>query len=543
MDEFSKNLFRNLNNQPYDEAIRTPKLKDLTRLHEQELFSAFPEKIIHLGHSNEEEIYLTQEDRESHIHILGAPGEGKSKFLELLLRSDIQNGYGACLLDPSENGDTAFKVLKYCVSVGFEKVCLINPVDFLEFKRVPVFNPIKYNAPATVSVGNVMDALKVLWNTKDFADTPRIQKYATALLHALHASGMTLVESLYFLTRSEFSIQRTSIIDALPIGNLHRSHLTSAYQTLLTFEQFQSTVNRFSVFQDPTLRLMIGSTKPGISFTKLISEGWLILVNLDPQSVWGTEQIQQRLIGTLLINEIVYAIHRLTESGWKGVYYLYIDEVGDYATSKIAYILDKKRKTGLRFTIAHQRFDQVEDRNVLSSVRGSAKTKALFYTPNKTDRDIMMKDMGYGGDIPDRQVSYVLGELQKQHAALRIGKRPPLITRLKDVPDTQISPAALRAFKEKLYSYDFFRTPLQINTEINDRFPPEPFSPVKRPNNGPASPRTPQGVPDSRAKDDRSAASPPRRGKQKRAPIKTFRTQVEQRLHIPRHLPKDHSNT
>lgn len=41
-------------------------------------------------------VLLSEEDRESHIHVLGSPGEGKSKFLELLLRQDIDNGYGAC---------------------------------------------------------------------------------------------------------------------------------------------------------------------------------------------------------------------------------------------------------------------------------------------------------------------------------------------------------------------------------------------------------------------------------------------------------------
>lgn len=480
MNKLIEGMYRKEFGLSREELFHRPKLKDAVAHAVKESLTNFPDKIIHLGHSNEEEIYLTQEDRESHIHILGAPGEGKSKFLELLVRSDITNGYGACLLDPSENGDTASKVLKYCASIGFEKVCLINPVDFLEFNKVPVFNPIKYNAPATVSVGNVMDALKVLWNTKDFADTPRIQKYATALLHALHASQSTIVESKYFLTRTHFASEREALLAGLQSSDLHRQHLTSAYQTLLTFEQFQSTVNRFSVFQDPTLRLLLGSKMMGVPFHTLITEGWLILVNLDPQSVWGTEQIQQRLIGTLIINEVVYAIHRLRESGWQGVYYLYIDEVGDYATSKLAYILDKKRKTGLRFTVAHQRFEQIEDRNVQSSVRGSAKTKALFYTPNKTDREIMMKDMGYGGSLPDREVSYILGELQKQHASLRIGKKSPVITRLKDVPDTQISPAALRAFKEKLYSYEWFHSPNTINQEISDRFKTEVEQPTRR---------------------------------------------------------------
>lgn len=444
------------------------------------MFSNFPVRV--LGYDGENQpVTLTEEDRESHIHILGAPGEGKSKFIELLVRQDIGN-YGACVLDPSDGGDTVNKILKYCCSIGFDKVCLVYPGDFLEFNRVPVFNPIKYNAPSAVSVGNMMDALQVLWKVKDFSETPRIDKYAKAILHALHASGLTLCDSNYFLTRTAFHSQRENILQSLPPESLHRQHLISAYQTLLTFEQFQSTVNRFSVFQDEILRLVLGSKKAGVNFSKMISEGWIILVNLDPQSVWGTEQIQQRLIGTLIINEIVHAIHRLRENGWRGAYYLYIDEIGDYATSKLAYILDKKRKTGLRFTVAHQRFNQIDDVNVLSAIRGSTKIKVLFQTPNKFDRDMMMRDMGYGGDLPDREVSYVLRQLQKQHAAISINKSNPRITRLSDIPDVEVSNQRLQDFKKHLYSYEWFHRVEEIKTEISARFKaPELATGGKRP--------------------------------------------------------------
>ena len=514
MSDLGNRLFRKLNRQPIEEFLRTPTLSGFITQSEEELLSDY--KLTLLGYAKEGPVFLSQEDREAHIHILGAPGEGKSKFIELLVRSDVESGYGACVLDPSENGDTALKILKYCASIGFEKVVYINPQDT---QKIPVIQPIKHKAPAAISVGNMMDALKVLWQTKDFSETPRIQKYASALLHALHASGMTLVESIWFLSRN-FPQQREKILDGLPFASLHRTHLTSAFQTLLTFEQFQSTVNRFSVFQDETLRLILGSQRTSVPFAELISKGWLILVNLDPQSVWGTEQIQQRLLGTLIINEVTYAIHRLNSSGWRGAYYLYIDEVGDYATSKLAYILDKKRKTGLRFTLAHQRFDQIDDRNVLSSVRASAKTKVLFYTPNQQDRLLMMKDMGYGGELPDRQVSYELGQTAKQSAAISIGKRNPRITRLVDIPDVEIAPAVLRTYIQKIYNQPWYHTPKEINTEINARF--------KGANIGSSSTRTDKRVSDRRTEDDRRTTSSfGPESKTRRKPVKTVLTKTE----------------
>jgi len=519
-------LFRRVTGKNLDDVLAIPTLQGVVAKATSDLASRLgPTRL--LGYDAQMmPVVLSEEEREAHIHILGAPGEGKSKFIELLVRGDIERGYGACLLDPSENGDTANKILKYCASIGFKKVCYINPVDFLEFSRVPVIQPFKYKAPPEVSVGNLMDALKVLWATKDFSETPRIQRYVSAVLHALLAAGLTLPESKYFLSR-QFVWQREHILRSLPADNNHRFNLDQAYTDRFTFEAFQSSVNRMNVFQDSTIQMMLGSQKIAIPWSTMISKGWLVLVNLDPQSVWGTEQIQQRLLGTLIINEIVHSIHRLQSKGWKGVYYLYIDEVGDYATSKLAYILDKKRKTGLRFTFAHQRFEQIEDRGVQSSIRGSAKTKVLFYTPNVQDRQLMMKDMGYGGSLPDRSVSYELGQTAKQSAAISIGKRNPRITRLVDVPDIQVSGKALAEFKKELYSYEWFHHPKEINQEINARFARPASTASINPTNQPGGydagrpARTRKTAVRRAAKIDSGASRQPRPTAAKRRPVKT----------------------
>jgi hypothetical protein len=53
---------------------------------------------------------------------------------------------------------------------------------------------------------------------------------------------------------------------------------------------------------------MFGSTK-GIDFPTLITEGWIILVNL--YAGYGFEAIHTRLLGTAIINEILSSIDRL----------------------------------------------------------------------------------------------------------------------------------------------------------------------------------------------------------------------------------------
>src|SRR5664280_321342 len=133
----------------------------------QQLLSKFP--LRRVGHCEHGDLLLSEEDRESHIHILGAPGEGKSKFLEMMVSMDIdallsgKSKSGACFIDSSDNGNTMKKVLKYCAHRGFEKVLLIDPHNIQDFGYVVPINPINYKAPSEAMQGHITDSIRVLW--------------------------------------------------------------------------------------------------------------------------------------------------------------------------------------------------------------------------------------------------------------------------------------------------------------------------------------------------------------------------------------------
>ena len=77
--------------------IKPPTLEAEFEKWQKKQFSHYPEKIHNLGTDSEGiPIYLTQEDRnDTHIHILGRPGQGKSKLLAKLITDDLRFGYGA----------------------------------------------------------------------------------------------------------------------------------------------------------------------------------------------------------------------------------------------------------------------------------------------------------------------------------------------------------------------------------------------------------------------------------------------------------------
>lgn len=461
---------------------RIPKAAETVERMLQEDRSKYP--LRELGWSAAGPVLISEEDRESHIHVLGSPGEGKSKFLELMVSLDIdglisgKSKSGACLIDSSDNGETMMKVLRYCVKRNFTKVCVIDPSAVQEFGLVPCINPINYRAPAEAVEGHLMDSIRVLWGTKDFSAEARISKFLPRIFRALHAGGFTLPDSECF-TIQELASQRGKILNNDELDLPTRLTLNRVYKTRYDWSEFESTARRLNPFYTSTMKLMFGS-KVGMDFQKLITEGWIILANLYPGDVFGEEQ--QRLVGTVILNELIVAMNRLRRHGYQIPYYIYIDEVGQYATRKLSDILDFKRKSGLRLTIAHQRFDQIEDKTVLSAIKSSAKSKVLFYTANPDDRLAFVKMM-YGGELSDRDVSYALAQTKKQNAVIKINKQPPVSTRLRDWPDTEVPRKAVSDYLQKLYTSNpqLYRPKADVWGEIKNRFALQPTKerPVK----------------------------------------------------------------
>ena len=433
-----------------------------------------------VGQGDQRTVLLTSKERESHAHILGTTGEGKSKLIELLIREDIKAGNGVCFLDPTDRAETAYNILRYCAKIGHEKVILIDPHLIHSHNRVCTIQPFNYKKTyRAASVASVMDTVRILFQTRDAAETPRIQRYLGAILNVLWAAEMTLHEAVYFTEYKNSAPRRKEILSHSDPLDRHRLALEEVFETYYRFNtEFASTVRRLEPFFDSTLDLMFGADK-GIDFIKMITEGWVILVNL--YSGLGFEPIHTRLLGTTVINELIFGLDRLRNRGWKGSYYLYVDEAGRYANRNLADLLAYKRKSGLRVTVAHQYFNQFEDRVVLDAVKNLTKTKVMFDTPNPSDRLEMIKLLGYGGEIPRSVAEYANSDLPKQYMILKKPKQNPQKVRVSDVPDVPVTRKQLDDFIFKLLKHDFYRHPDDIRKEQESRFEgPHTVPPRKR---------------------------------------------------------------
>src|SRR5260221_1832877 len=145
--------------------------------------------------ANGAEILITPEMRQStHMHVIGGSGTGKSKFLEWMIRKDIRQGHGFCLID--WHGKLYADALKYFahLDVGlnkdFRKIILLNPSrpDF-----VTGFNPfMNQGEDISVQVRRRIAATIRPWGITDTNSMPTFEN----VLYALYTFAVEQHETL-----------------------------------------------------------------------------------------------------------------------------------------------------------------------------------------------------------------------------------------------------------------------------------------------------------------------------------------------------------
>jgi hypothetical protein len=496
---------------------RVPSYEDIVDGYAEGLISNYP--LRRVGDSDTTDLLLSEELRAAHVHILGTTREGKSKLLEQFIRHDIDNGFGATLIDPSANGKTALSVLQYCIKQKFDNVIWI---DLNDRRTLPTINPLKWLGVEAASgvVASCMDAVQLLWSQDEWQKTSRIQTYLKALFTVLYFAKCTIPDAEAFSVTStergryadediaELERQRQIIFNRvrdIPEARHARSILKEVFAKPQLFSgEFRPTVRRLEAFMDVLPRRIFGSTHEPVDFVKLVRDKSIILVNMDMRGIGGDEL--RRLIGTVIINGIVNAISYLNKrtannkdgspkagGGWQGRHYLYMDEGGLFATRALSDIMSHYGKTGLWATIAHQYFRQFSDDQIIHGIENSCHIKCMFFTANDYDRNRMLKNMYFGEDML-KQAPSAAANLKKQHMMIRIGKEPAKIIRVADVPDVNIPPIEVWNFQDNIYKANsFYRTPKSVDEEITNRFDKAPNK-ATRPNaSRPQQPIRPDG--------------------------------------------------
>lgn len=333
--------------------------------------------------------------RKTHMHVLGVSGKGKSYFLEYLIRQDIKNGDGLCLIDP--HGTLYHKIVAWCA----EHPDLVNWDKLMLFDATAPgwccgFNPLRFGeeADTSFSVDSMVSACAQVWGGEDSNATPLLKRVLRSLIHALVESGLTLREAEYLVVaREDFRPLRRYITGRVE-DPIIRSQWESWHEARPNevAEKFESTNNRIIEFlAAPTLRSIVGQDEKVIDFRKVMDKGGVVLVNLESRN--KLSDFNARTLGTLITNDLFLKAQTRPEGSRP--FYFYIDECARYLNETIERIFTESRKRGLHLILANQDLSQLRKagETVYKAVMGGAQTKVIFGGGAFEDVDTVVKEV------------------------------------------------------------------------------------------------------------------------------------------------------
>jgi len=353
------------------------------------------QKSILLGHTEQRQpVYIDPQTRRTHLHIIGSTGEGKSKLMEHLIRQDILNNDGLCLIDP--HGYLYNDLVRWCETkhfLGKKKIVLFDPS---EDNWTFGFNPLKVrSSELSFHVDCMVKACAKVWGGENMDATPLLKRCLRIVFHALAEKRLSLAEAMHLVDPKARAVRRFLTRDIEdPVIRSQWSFFNDLSAKVFS-EEFSSTVNRMMEFlSSPIIRAVIGQTEKTIDFRRVMDEGQILLVNLAPTDRLSDDNA--RLLGSLIVNDLFMNCRGRPQGSRP--FYLYLDECALFINEDIRRILDEGRKFGLHCILAHQTLGQLKKagEDIYDSVMTDAKTKVIFGGLSAENAEILARQIFLG---------------------------------------------------------------------------------------------------------------------------------------------------
>ena len=320
-------------------------------------------------------VYISPSDRMRHTYIIGKTGVGKSELLKEMIKQDIKEGYGVCVMDP--HGDLVDDVIKYIPPNRAEDVIYFDPSDT---ERPMGLNLLEAKTEdqkhfITTAIINLMYKLYDPQRTGIIG--PRFEHAVrNAMLTVMYEPGATFVEVMRVLQDPKYVQELLPKVED-PIVRRYWTDQIAQTSDFHKSEVLDYIVSKFGRFvTNKTMRNIIGQSKSAFDFRHVMDEGKILLINLSKGKL-GEEN--SSFLGLVLIPKILMSAMSRQEipEDDRRDFYLYVDEFQNFATPDFAIILSEARKYHLALTVANQFIGQMEE-EVKNAVFGNVGTLISF---------------------------------------------------------------------------------------------------------------------------------------------------------------------
>ena len=326
-------------------------------------------------------VYIKKDDRRRHFYAIGKSGTGKSTILKGMIKQDLKNGHGVCVIDP--HGDLVEDTIPHIPRSRADDVILFNPGDLgrpMGLNMLEAYTPDEKEFMA-------QEALAIF--IKMFGEEimgPRLQDYfrnGALTLMDDDEEGATLIDLTRLFADESWQRYKVSKVKNPVVRSFWEKQMasTGAREKQEIIPYFAAKFGPFVT--NSQIRNIIGQTKSGFDFRKVMDEGKILLCNLSKGKLGD---LNAQLLGMIMVSKLqMSAMSRVdTPEDERLDFYMYVDEFQNFVTESFASILSEARKYRLNLIIAHQYISQI------TKMKGGGKGTA----EDTTIRDAVFGNVG-----------------------------------------------------------------------------------------------------------------------------------------------------
>jgi type IV secretory pathway TraG/TraD family ATPase VirD4 len=314
---------------------------------------------------------IKDDDRFSHVYVIGKTGTGKSTLLETLALQDVRRGAGLALIDP--HGDLVERITNQIPHWRQREVIYLNASD----PNQPFgYNPLRHVREDRIALAasGFLEVFKKMWPDAWGVRMEHILR--NVLLALLEQPNATMHDILRIFSDETF---RTAVAKSLKNAAV-KTFFEKEYDRYsfgYRADGVASIQNKVGAFlADPVLNRILTTSKSDIHVRKIMDEGKVLLVNLAKGRL-GEDS--SSLLGGLLVTTIGLAAYSRADiaENQRRSFFAYVDEFQSFTTMALANMLSELRKYRVGFTIANQYMHQL-DPDIRHAVLGNAGTIISF---------------------------------------------------------------------------------------------------------------------------------------------------------------------
>ncbi len=337
-------------------------------------------------------IGLSLDERRRHVYILGATGTGKSTMLLSMIKQDLENNKGLCLIDP--HGDLTDQVLSIIPDNRIEDVVYFNPDDIGHPMGINLLEltPGLTDDEAIREKEFIAESIISIFH-KIYTDRysgPRMEYILRNTIHTAFIEPDATLFTVYKLLIN--TSYRKSVIRHLTDENLkdfwkYEFAKAGDYQKVKMISPITNKIGRFLF--SPTAKRILEQPKSTVNFDDVLNNGKILLCNLSKGKI-GEDN--SSVFGVLVMAKIQLASlkrARMPQDQRKD-FYLYVDEFQNFATPAFAQILSEARKYRLNAILAHQTTSQLEETSLVNVTLANTGTVICFRTANPEDERMIL---------------------------------------------------------------------------------------------------------------------------------------------------------